>query len=97
MLRQAILTTVIFPALVCAYVRCVVLCARCTPELQARSADTPVMWKPWARVLLFTLLPVQRPHRAERQDVPKSIYAPHAYHYSVRSARVALRRFNNLG
>lgn len=92
---KAILTAVIFPALVCAYVRCVVLCVRCTPELQAHPANAPACWKPWARVFLFTLLPLRRTPRP--RDVPNSIYAPHAYHYAVRSARMALQRLGQLG
>jgi hypothetical protein len=87
------LKTVIFPALVCAYVRCVVLCVRCTPELQTRPEDASAAWKPWARVLIFTLVPVQRLHRPVSRDVPKSVLAPHAYCHSV---RMALQRLNGL-
>jgi len=95
-LYQSNPTPMIFPSLVCAYVRCVVLCAQCTPELQSRAANGPAAWKPWARVLLFTLLPVHRVRLVMQGDVPRSVYAPHAYRHPVRQARGALCRLGRM-
>jgi hypothetical protein len=86
----------IFPSLVCAYVRCVMLCAQCTPALQSRAANGSTAWKPWARVLLFTLLPVHRIRLAVQGDVPRSVYAPHAYRHPVQQARSTLCRLGQM-
>jgi len=83
--RQSKRTAVIFPALVWYYVRCVVLCAACAPEMQARADRAIVAWRPWARVLLFTLLP-------PRRTTPARICVPPAYRHPVQHMRSTLRR-----